>query len=176
MNPNKQDPNKKSEEELKKLIDELKKNSEKRKSAFNFGFMLHRDYLIHILLSLAINTVILAVVMGIAIGIGDPLIEMNGILSFLLASMLLTLLENFVKILLYRFAFKAVLYSFGLLSVSITFVLFYVVDEILQGNFHFTNILNLLVFTIGFTFFRLVLSTYVRRFLYTKNMTLTGGK
>ena len=175
MNDNQQDPNKKTEEELKRIINEFKKNN-KRRTMHNFGFMLHQDYLIHLLLSLAINTLILAVVMGIAIGIGDPLVHMQSLTSFLIAALLLTLMENLIKILVYRYAFKAILYSMGLLSVSITFVILYLIDLILQGNFHFENILRLLIFTIGFTFFRLVLSTYIRRWVYTKKLTLTGGK
>lgn len=176
MNNNHEDPNKPSEEELKRIIEELRQNSSKRKSMLNFGFMLHKDYLIHLLLSLAINTLILAVVMGLAIGVGDPLVQMNDIATFLLAAVLLTLIENTIKILLYRYAFRAILYSVGLLSITITFIIFYVIDLILQGHFHFTDMLRLLIFTIGFTFFRLVLSTYVRRWIYTKNIRLTGGK
>lgn len=175
MNSN-QDPNKHSEEELKRLIEELRRNNSKRKSMLNFGFMLHRDYLVHLLLSLTINTLILAVIMGLAIGVGDPLVEMHGITSFLLAAVLLTLMENMIKILLYRYAFRAILYSVGILSYAITFVIFYVIDLILQGNFHFNNVFRLLIFTLGFTFFRLVLSTYVRRWVYTKNIRLTGGR
>ena len=176
MNNNQQDPNKNTEEELKRIIEELRRNNSKRKSILNFGFMLHHDYLVHLILSLSINTLILAVVMGLAIGIGDPLVEMNGITSFLLAAVLLTLIENVIKILIYRYAFRAILYSMGLLSLAVTFVILYVVDLIMQGNFHFDNVFRLLIFTLGFTFFRLVLSTYVRRWIYAKNIKLSGGK
>ena len=101
---------------------------------------------------------------------------MNGITSFLLAAVLLTLIANVIKILIYRYAFRAILYSMGLLSLAVTFVILYVVDLIMQGNFHFDNVFRLLIFTLGFTFFRLVLSTYVRRWIYTKNIKLSGGK
>ncbi len=176
MNNNRQDPDKKTEEELKRLIEELKQQNSKKRTFTNFGFMLHRDYFVHLTLSLAVNTLILAVVMGLSIGIGDPLVEMDNIASFLLAAVLLTLMENLVKILMFRYAFRAILYSFGLLSVITTFVMLYLVDLILQGGFHFSNIVRLIIFTIGFTFFRLVLSTYLRRWVYTKRISFTGGK
>ncbi len=176
MNNNNRDPNKRTEEELKKLIEELKQKESRKRTFMNFGFMLHRDYLVHLVLSLAINTLILAVVMGIAIGVNEPLVAMDNIISFLLASLSLTLMENLVKILLFRYAFRAILYSLGLLSFIVTFVMLYLVDVMLQGGFHFENILKLLIFTVGFTLFRMILSTYIRRWIYTKNILSTGGK
>lgn len=176
MNNNNQDPNKKTEEELKKLIEELKRKNNKRRAFINFGFMLHRDYLVHLVLSLAVNTLILAVVMGLSIGIGDPLVEMKDIASFLLAAIVFTLIENLIKILVFRYAFRAILYSMGLLSITITYLVFYAVDLIMQDGFVFDNAISLLLFTIGFTFFRIILSTYLRRWIYTKNLSIIGGK
>ena len=172
MNNNNQDPNKKSKDELKKLLDELKhKNSRKNKFSY-FGFMLHKDYVIHLLLSFGINIVMMATVMGISIGIGEPLAIISDITSFLLVTILLTLIENMIKILLYRYAFRAILYSLGLLSFATTMLIFYVITLIMHEGFHFDNFLNLFIFAIGFTFFRLVLSTYVRRWMYMKNNRL----
>ncbi len=169
MNDNHHDPKKNSDEELKKLIDELKRRNYKNSVFTSFGFMLHRDYVVHLLLSLGINIIIMATVMGISIGIGEPLVATNSIMGFLLAATLLTLLENMVKILLYRYAFRAILYSLGILSLAITMLIFYVINLIMQEGFYFESFIYLLIFTVGFTFFRLVLSTYVRRWMYIKN-------
>jgi uncharacterized membrane protein YvlD (DUF360 family) len=176
MNNNKKDPRDYSEEELKKLIEELKRSKQKKNTLLNFGYMLHKDYLIHLLLSFAINLLMLAVVMGLLIGIGDSLVELDSLTSFLIAAALLTLMENFIKILLYRYAFKLILYSLGILSMAITVVLFYTIDIILKGNFHFASFIHLLIFTVGFTFFRLILSTYIKRWIYKRNISTLGGK
>ena len=176
MNNKQQDPDKKTEEELKKLIEELKNKQRGKRTLIHFGFMLHRDYLVHLTLSFLVNTLMLAVITGLSIAINEPLVHMTNLVGFLLASVIFTLIENLVKILVYRYAFSAVLYSAGLLSFAITFIVLYIVDVIMHTNFYFDNALYLLVFTIGFSFFRVVMTTYLRRWIYMKNIRFTGGK
>ena len=71
---NDKDPKKPSEEEIKKLIEQLKKNNSTKNTAVSFGFLLHRNYVVHMVFSLVINFLISAVVIGLAIGIKHPLI------------------------------------------------------------------------------------------------------
>ncbi len=176
MNHKQEDPDKRTEEELKRLINELKQKENKRRTMITFRFMLHKEYAVHLVLSLAVNTLILAVVMGLSIGINNPLVQMENIVSFLFAAVLLTLIENLIKILLFRYAFRVIMYSLGLLPLMVTFLILYSVDMLLQDRFHFNNVLSLGIFTIGFTFFRLILSTYLRHWIYTKKISFIGGK
>lgn len=176
MNNNDKDPNKKTEEELKRLIEELKSRERGKRTFASFGFRLHHDYAVHLILSLGVNTLLLAVITGLSIAINEPLIHTNNLVGFVIAALMFTLIENTIKILVYRYAFKAVLYSAGLLSYAITLLVLYVVNLIMKNDFYFDNMLYLVIFTLGFSFFRVILTTYIRRWIYTKNIHLTGGK
>lgn len=172
---NPKDPKEKrepTEEELMAIFEELKKHGKKKKGlSLTLGFMMHRNYLTHLLISLFVNFIISAVVFGLAIGIGQPIIEME-ILGYVLAIFLLTAIENFVKILLFKYIARALILSMGLLSVTVQILILYVIDLILIQGFHFTSIEGLIVFSFTFSLLRLFVSVYIRRFLYGDQFAL----
>lgn len=171
------DPKKLTEEELLEMLEQLKKQkkSTTRHLSVALGFLLHKNYIVHLVLSLTVNLLMFAVVLGLAIGLHWPLVEMT-LVGFILAVLLLTFMENFVKILMFKYLFKAMLYSLGLLSVMIQIVILYVVDLALIEGFHFISVERLIIFAFSFSLLRLVISVYLRRFLYNEKIVFLGGK
>lgn len=170
------DPNKLSEEEIKEILERIKKQKKTSKNlSVTLGFMLHKNYVIHLGLSLAINLLIFAVVLGLAIGIDMPIVDMT-LPGFLFAVILLTLIENFVKILLFKYATRLMLFSMGLLSVAVQIIILYVIDLILSEGFHFLGVERLMIFAFAFSILRLIISIYLRRLLYNEKIVFIGGK
>lgn len=170
------DPNKLSEEELKAIFEQIKKQKKANKNlSVALGFMLHKNYVIHMLLSLTINLLIFAVVLGLAIGIDAPLVDMT-LIGFIFAVILLTLFENFVKILLFKYITRIMIFSMGLMSVMVQIIILYVIDLILTEGFHFISLERLMIFAFSFSLLRLVISIYLRRFLYNEKIVFMGGK
>lgn len=170
------DPNKLSEEELKAIFEQIKKQKKANKNlSVALGFMLHKNYVIHMLLSLAINLLIFAVVLGLAIGLDAPLVDMT-LIGFIFAVILLTLIENFVKILLFKYITRIMIFSMGLMSVMVQIIILYAIDLVLTEGFHFISLERLMIFAFSFSLLRLVISIYLRRFLYNEKIVFMGGK
>lgn len=150
-----------SEEEIKKLIEELNKQKGPKKVSISLGFLLHRNYLIHLSLSLVINYILSAVVFGLAIGIGEPFIVIE-FQAYLVAIFLLTLAENFIKILLFKYLFKIMIYSFGALNLLVQIIILYFISVLIPFGFRFIGIHHLIIFSMIFSGLRLILSTYIR--------------
>jgi len=178
MNPKHNDdkePEKMTEEELLALLEELKKRKKSKNVSVAFGFMMHKNYLIHLGLSLFINLVISAMVFGLAIGIQMPLIEIQ-VIGFVIAMILFTFVENFVKILLFKYFARAMILSMGLLSVAVQIIILFFIDLVVTEGFHFQAIENLIVFAFAFSIFRLFVSIYIRKWLYREKIVFFGGK
>ncbi len=171
---NDKDPKKPSDEDIKKLIEQLKRNKFGKNTAISFGFLLHKNYVVHMVFSLVINFLISAVVIGLAIGIKQPLIDME-ILGYILAIILLTLLENFVKILMFKYFMRIMILSMGLLSVLIQIFVLAIIDLILIQGFQFLGVEHLIIFAFGFSILRFLLSIYIRRWLFTKKIRFLEG-
>ena len=174
-NNNNQDPKKPTEEELLALLEELKRRKGKKGVPLSLGFLLHRNYVIHLLLSFGINFLISAVVIGLAAGIHQPLIEIT-FLGYVLAIILLTVIENFVKILLFKYFTRIMILSVGLLSVFVQIIILFGVDMIVRKGFEFNGIEHLFVFAFAFSILRVILSNYIRKWLYKERLILFGGK
>jgi hypothetical protein len=127
------------------------------------------------ILSLIINLIIFAVVLGLAIGIDWPIVDME-ITGFILAVLMLTLIENFVKILLFKYFTRIMIFSMGLLSVMVQILILYAIDLMLVEGFHFIGLERLMVFSFVFSILRLVISIYLRKFLYNERIVFMGGK
>lgn len=157
------DPNDLDEEELKALIESLKKNQGQgpKRVAISLGFMLHRNFMIHMALSFTVNYILSAAVFGLFIGLNMTILNMTFV-GYLLGIFLFTLAENFVKILMFKYATKIMLYSMGAVSILIQVLIFYAVDRILVQGFHFITVEGLILFSFVFTLLRLVLSVYIR--------------
>ncbi|MCD8562127.1 MAG: hypothetical protein LRY20_01445, partial [Acholeplasmataceae bacterium] len=125
--------------------------------------------------SLTINLLIFAVVLGLAIGIDAPLVDMT-LIGFIFAVILLTLFENFVKILLFKYITRIMIFSMGLMSVMVQIIILYAIDLILTEGFHFISLERLMIFAFSFSLLRLVISIYLRRFLYNEKIVFMGGK
>ena len=170
------DPNKLTDEEIKAIFEELKKQKKTGKNlSVALGFMLHKNYVIHMMLSLTINLIIFAVVLGLAIGIDMPIVTMT-LVGFIFAVLLLTLVENFVKILLFKYIARIMIFSMGMMSVMVQIIILYLIDLMLIEGFHFISVEALIVFSFTFSLLRLVISIYLRRFLYNEKIVFIGGK
>ncbi len=174
-NDNNKDPKKPTEEELLALLEELKRKKGSKGVPLSLGFLLHRNYLIHLLLSFGINFLISAVVLGLAIGIKQPLIDIT-FLGYVLAIILLTLIENVVKLLLFKYLTRIMILSMGILSVFVQIIILYGVDLIVNPGFTFNGIEHLFIFAFTFSILRVILSNYIRRWLYRERLVLFGGK
>jgi len=178
MNPNQnqdQDPKGPSEEEIKAIIEELKKHKKQRKIGISLGFLLHRNYMIHMVLSLIINFIISAVVFGLAIGLNQPLVYLN-VPGYISAILLLTLIENFVKLLLFKYFTRIMIISMGLLSVFVQIIILFAIDMSLSEGFGFIQTEHLFVFAFSFSILRVILSSYLRRWLYNEHITFINRR
>lgn len=155
------DPNHLDEEELKALIEALKNKKGPKRIAIPMGFLLHRNFMIHMALSLIVNYVLSAGVFGLLIGLRVEVLDMTFV-GYMLAIMLFTLVENFVKILMFKYMTKIMLYSMGLASIMVQILIFYAVDLILIEGFHFITVEGLILFAFIFTLLRLILSVYIK--------------
>lgn len=170
MNNQKPDkePKKFSEEDIEELIKELQeKNHQKKGNIIALTFMLHPKFAIHMVLSLIINTLVFAVVSGLSSGFNESLINVK-IPGFLFAVVLLTLIENFIKILLYRYATRMMVLSFGTLPLLILILLLYFIDVIIVEGFQFISIGRLIAFSVIFSLLRLGMALYSKRIFYHK--------
>lgn len=172
---NEKDPKKPTDEDIKRLMEQLKKNKSGKNTAISFGFLLHRNYVVHMTFSFLINFLISAVVIGLAIGVKAPLLEMT-VIGYILGVILLTLIENFVKILMFKYFMRILILSMGLLSVLIQILILYLVDSIVTTGFHFPGVEQLIIFSFIFSGLRFILSVYLRRWLYTKKIKFLEGR
>jgi uncharacterized membrane protein YvlD (DUF360 family) len=140
-----------------------------KKVKMGVSFMLHPKYSVHLTLSIVLNLVASAVIIGFALGTGLPLVEISPI-GYLTAIILFTLIENFVKILVYRYLMKYVLMSFGLITYIINVVLFFAVDQMLGETFHFMGVEHLMIFTLLFSVLRFILTHYYQRYRFIRKM------
>jgi hypothetical protein len=152
---------KKDEEELKALIEALKNQQGPKRVAIPMGFLLHRNFMVHMILSFLVNYILSAGVFGLLSGLGFSVLNMTFV-GYILGILLFTLSENFVKILMFKYMAKLMLYSMGLLSITVQIIIFYVVDLLLIEGFHFITVEGLILFAFIFTFLRLILSVYIR--------------
>lgn len=176
MNQNNKDPKKPTEEELMKLLEELKKNQKKKskKLSLAFGFLLHKNYLIHLALSYGVNLVLFAVIIGLTTGINQPLLDIN-LPGFFLGITLFTLVENFIKILMFRYFLRFMILSLGLFSLLLQIIVLVIIDYYTYG-FTFSGVTEIIVFAFIFSIFRLIAAIYLRRILYGEYVTFIGGK
>jgi hypothetical protein len=155
------DPNQLDEEEIKALLEALKNKQGPKRVAIPLGFLLHRNFMVHMALSFGVNYLLSAGVFGLLIGLGMNVLDMTFV-GYVLAILLFTLAENFVKILMFKYMTKLMLYSMGLLSIMVQIIIFYAVDLLLIEGFHFITVEGLILFAFMFTLLRLVLSVYIR--------------
>lgn len=174
---NNHDPNKKDEEELIKLLEELKKQQQKKPKHFSvsLGFMLHRNYLVHLTLSYAINLILFAVLIGFSGSINQPFMDVK-LEGLFIGITLFTLLENFIKILLFKYFTRFMILTLGLFSVTIQMIVLAITDSFVEPGFEFQGVEHLIIFAFIFSMLRLIFSSYLRRILYGERLIFMGGK
>lgn len=173
---NDKDPKKPTEEELLKILEEIKKQQENKpkRVSISLGFLLHRNYLVHLAISLGINLVLFAVVIGLTIGINQPIMTIT-LPGYFVGVILFTLVENFVKLLLFKYFTRFMLLSMGLMSIFVQIMILVITDFFIVG-FEFNGVDHLIVFTFIFSLLRLVFSVYLRKILYGDMFIIPGGK
>jgi hypothetical protein len=150
-----------TEEELKEIIEQFKKQKGTKKISLSMSFLLHKSYAKHLMLSFCVNLILSAVVIGLSIGLGAPLMKLT-VQGFFVGIILLTLTENAVKLLLFRYLFKVMIYSFGVLNIVVQILLLYMISQTFGKGFEFLGLHQLFIFSILFTGLRLMMSTYIR--------------
>lgn len=135
----------------------------KKQIRLKINFMLHPKFSVHILLSIVLNVLASAVIIGFSYGINMPVLLITPI-GYITAILLYTLAENTIKIIVYRYLMKYVLMTFGLISYIIHVLLFFTVDRIYGVAFLFTGVEELLVFTLFFSVIRYILTHYYQRY------------
>ncbi|MFA6377096.1 MAG: hypothetical protein WCW63_00575 [Acholeplasmataceae bacterium] len=175
MDPEKKPDDKKelTEEEILELIEELKKHKQNKQIAISLGFLLHPNYVYHLAISFGINILLSAVVFGLSAGINQAMVQMTA-LGFFIAMTLLTGAENFIKILLFRYLPRAMIMSMGTINVMTQILILFGIDQLLEVGFHFNGIESLIIFSVIFSIFRLVFSTYLRKAIYARRMKNRG--
>jgi hypothetical protein len=175
MNEDPKDPKKDKDDELEKLIKELEQYHGRRKNAISYAFLLHKNYFVHLILSFLVNLTMAMTVIGISLAFDYRIVEIDFV-GFVLAITLLTVFENFVKILLFRYAVRAVIYTLGVLTWLVQFLIWYIITLLIPEGFIFFSVWDLIVFSIMFTLMRFIISVYIRRWLYQKDHIFKGGK
>jgi uncharacterized membrane protein YvlD (DUF360 family) len=175
LNEDPKDPKKDKDDELEKLIKELEQYHGQRKHAISYAFLLHKNYIVHLILSFLVNLTMAMTVIGISLAFDYRIVEIE-IVGFILAIALLTVIENFVKILLFKYAIRVIIYSLGILSWLVQVVIWYLITLLIPQGFIFFSAWDLIVFSIMFTLMRFIISVYLRRWLYQKDHLFKGGK
>ena len=134
------------------------------------AFQLHTKYSVHLMISFTINTLIAAAVIGFSHGLKFPFLRFD-VLAFLIAIVFLTLLENMIKIILYRFLFKYMLLSFGLISFIILLIIFYLLDILLGQTFEFLGMDALMLFILSFQVLRYITTILYQRYRWHKTLS-----
>lgn len=129
---------------------------------YQLGFILHHNFSMHVLLTLVINLICGAVVIGF-LGVILPVVEVYSIVGFVIAMILYTLMELIIKLLMIRFIWKIVIQSFGLLFFVANVSLFYVVELSVEDFTFLHEPSNIFTFTIIFMIVRLLFTSYVRK-------------
>src|SRR5690606_17995066 len=129
---------------------------------YKLGFMLHDNFSVHVLLTLIVNLLSSAAVIGIFSAFA-PVVKVDNSWTFLIAMIFYSLMELMIKILVIRFFWKMIIQSFGLPFYIINILLFFL-TTILVPEFSFlTDPQNIFIFTLAFMILRLLLSTYIRK-------------
>lgn len=159
MNHN--DDNNDHDKDLEELEKPIKAKDNKRIGLL-FGFYLHDNFGIHILLTTIINLIVGGVVVGLS-GITYKVVEINSLVAYIFVFLFFTLLEVSIKTLLIRFIWKIIIQSLGLILFIVN-VLFFLLIEKMVNNFSFlNNPSNIFIFTTFFMAFRILLISAFRR-------------
>lgn len=147
------------EEELISLLKDDEDNQNKSLRLF-FNIGLHPNFLIHSLLVILINGLTLSAVIGLT-GWGN----INNIGYYLGSIIIFSILESFLKVLVFKFIPKILIKSFGSINLMYLAPLFYLVIGLI-GKVSFTRFWEGIFVFIFFLVLRLFFSHYVKKISY----------
>ncbi len=152
----------KSEESLEEFISGLDKKIKKRNNnnsiAYIFGFLVHKNIFIHLLLTLVLNYALMFALQGFF-----KFIEYDKFYIFALSILMFTVVEFIFKILFIKFFLKIILTTFGLFFVVLQILYIELMYYFLPG-YGFENQINLVVFVFLFALCRYVLTRVSHRY------------
>jgi len=150
----------KDEKELRELLEQLSK----QQKVPQVGFLVHKNFTIHFILMVLINLLVGATTLGTFEVFEYPLVEF-GLASFFMYMLIFTTFEALVKVFIFKYFMRAIILSFGLINLAITYIIFYLGTFIVKDiQFIKPNeMFNLLIFSICFSVIRNIVIYYVRK-------------
>lgn len=146
----------------------------KRKDSFynsmivKFGFLLHKRFSIHSLVLLILNFIAGIIITGLFNFFNEPLISYK-ILSFVFFIVLTTLLELIIKTYYIRYFLVTIIKSFGLITLFMQGIFFYIASLIVDDfSFNANIILSIFTFTLIFLLVRLALINIYQKYILKK--------
>lgn len=142
-----------------------KDKKRRQKSAFmhyQLGLVLHLNFSVHIFLLTVVNILVGGIVVGLTSRF-FPIISVETIEAFFIATMLFTLLEVFIKGIMVRYLYKFVLMTFGIMFYLTNLLSFWIIDLSISQITFLYNGTNIFTFTFIFMMIRLLFTTYVRK-------------
>ncbi len=160
-----QDPNDLDEEKLKQILSE----KTPLKIGYHFGYILHPNFGMHILLTFLLNLLVGGVVTGLFIAV-YPIIHIENLTAFFFGIILFTMMELVIKMIMIAYLWRIIIQTFGLLFFILNVGLFYVMDLMIEPIHFLYDASNIFVFTLSFMVVRLLFSLYIR-----KSQFIQGG-
>ncbi|NLK12101.1 MAG: phage holin family protein [Candidatus Phytoplasma sp.] len=157
---NNQDENQLTEEDIKKLMDDLQNNKKTQKLIVQ-SFFNHPNMTISFLISYMVNLLVFASVSGILNQI-TPTIQLEWT-SYFIGVTLFSLMEFVIKIVLLRFSLRWVIFSLGIIFLLTRIITLYL-TSIIVPNFSFISVSGLLIFAISFTVIKSILKAYAKKY------------
>lgn len=141
-----------------------KKQSHHQKMLIHYqlGFVVHLNFVMHIVLLTIINFLVAGIVIGITSQF-HPIVKFENFSVFMIAILLYTALEVFMKGVVVRYLYKIILLTFGVLFYLVNLVSFWIVNLSLKQISFLNDGTNIFTFTLLFMVVRMLFTTYVRK-------------
>ncbi|MDY0276961.1 MAG: hypothetical protein RBQ97_02635 [Acholeplasma sp.] len=133
-----------------------------------FGFFLHKNMGMHVLIVLILNTISLIVTVGLFELIGRPVLnfEIAGFIFFVIVA---TLIEVSLKIFVLRHFINLIVKTYGFLLIILQVIIFFLSKLIVtEVSFAYMEVLSLIYMTLLFLLIRLVLIIIYQRYIMKK--------
>ena len=135
-----------------------------------FGFVLHKRFSMHMLILLIMNLISGFTIVGLFSLIKNPVINYR-VVDFIVFIIVVTVVELIVKTLMVRYFIKWILRSFGILTLIVQGLIFWLSSLMIERlNFIEPVVLNLFFYTLSFLFLRLALISIYQKYIVNKFM------
>lgn len=150
------------------LDKKLKKKNNNTVIAYMFGLLVHKNPLIHLLITLVMNFAIMYSLQGFF-----HFAEFDNLLTFSLSILLFTVVEFIIKIIFVRYLLKVILMTFGAIFLVLQIIYVELMYYFLP-NYSFENQTMLILFVLVFTLVRYVIIRVAHT--YISNILRRGEK